>query len=214
MRAHVNKLRWSLCVVIMAVASGCQSSSSSELPSGVDAGASFEGVAIDEGGGAPADQVVVSDEEVGAIDDEGTSADGGPEVRAAPDTLLVDTGSGDMPFVGATGRWRADIAGTILGGARVVGAGAESLAIRFDGAAAGEYNCGRDALLSYNARYDSGEPRLWSTRPIGASCSVTVTEYGEVGGRLRGVFSGVLIEEAGSSLAMSGSFDVERLDDL
>lgn len=210
MRAHVNKLLWSQCVVVMAVASGCQPSSSTDVPTGIDAGANFEGAGIDD----PAGQPVVSGDEVGGTDGGAISADGGPEVRAAPDTILADTGSGDMPFVGATGRWRADIVGTILGGARVVGAGAESLAIRFDGAATGEYSCGRDALLSYNARYDSGEPRLWSTRQIGASCSVTVTDYGEVGGRVRGVFSGVLFEEAGSSLAMSGSFDVERLDDL
>jgi hypothetical protein len=198
----------------MAVVSGCQPASSQDAPAGVDGGANFEVAPSEELDGDPMGQGIVADAGGESNGPEDNIDETGPEVRASPDTILVDAGAGDMSFVGATGRWRADIAGTILGGARVVGAGAESLAVRFDGAGVGEYNCGRDALLSYNARYDGGEPRLWSTRHLGASCSITVTEYGEVGGRLRGVFSGVLLEEAGSTLAMSGSFDVQRLDDL
>lgn len=158
--------------------------------------------------------------EDGVLDggDDGDAGEGegegeGPAVDYVADTVNTMAGDEAVVFTGATGRWRSDVNGTLVGGARIEENGAESIAVRFDGDGPGSYSCATDALVSYNARDDSGAATPYSTRPEGASCSVVVETYDDVGGRIRGYFDGTLIDAAGGTLEMAGAFDVERLDD-
>lgn len=145
--------------------------------------------------------------------EEGDDAGGGPSLPYIVDAVNTESGGNPAVFSGASGRWRSDISGTMIGGVRVLEQGAESIAVRVDGSEARAYDCGADALISYNARDSAGSPLLYSTRPEGASCSVVIDAYDEVGGRIRGYFDVTFIDGAGGSLDMNGSFDVERLAD-
>lgn len=139
--------------------------------------------------------------------------DDGPPVDYILDAVNTETDGSPAVFVGATGRWFDEINGTILGAARVLDDGAESMNLRFDGAGTGTYNCASDAVISYNALADDGSPLFYSSRPEGASCIVVVETYGEVGERIRGWFDATLIEGNGNTVDMAGAFDVARLAD-
>lgn len=152
----------------------------------------------------------------GGEDDAGNEDEdtgGGPAVDYVVDAVNTESGGEVALFNGATGRWRNDISGTMVGGARVRETGAESIAVRFDASETGSYDCGSNALISYNARDDAGAPMLYSTRPEGASCALVVETYDDVGGRIRGYFDVTFIDGSGGALAMTGAFDVERLAD-
>lgn len=144
---------------------------------------------------------------------DGGGPSGGPPLDYIEDAVNTETDGTPARFNGATGRWRSDINGTILGAARVLDEGAESMNLRFDADGTGTFTCGTDALISYNARGSDGSPLLYSTRPEGASCTVVVATYGAVGERIRGWFEATLIEGAGNAIEMVGSFDVPRLED-
>ncbi len=209
--SSLRLLRLSLAPVVVVGFAACGGDGGGDD----DAGALFEDVFGDGGllDGGDDDDAGEDDDDAGEDGDDAGEGGDGPDVDYVLDAINTDA-AGGAQFVGATGRWRADINGTMVGGARVLEVGAESIAVRFDGGGAGTYTCGTDALISYNARDGAGAPLLYSTRPEGAACSVVVETYDEVGGRIRGYFDASLLEGAGGTLDLSGAFDVERLSDM
>lgn len=200
-------LRASLAPLVVVGLSACGGG-------GGDPGELFEDVLEDAGFGDGGDDDAGGDG--GGGDDAGGDDAGGggaPPLDYITDAVNAEVGGEPAQFNGATGRWRTDINGTMLGAARVLDVGAESMNLRFDGGSTGTYTCGTDALISYNARAGDGSPLLYSTRPESATCTVVIDAYDDVGGRIRGWFEATLIEGAGNALDMVGTFDVERLAD-
>lgn len=199
-----------LGLLTLAACSDDGGSGSSSSSSGSSSGASSgtpPGSTTDAGNvpGAPGD--------AGA--DSSLPASGGIELTADGTTYVLDTN----PNAAQSGN------GWLIGAAKIDGATMRNLAIilnRADGPGPsyvpltpGEYPCTTPGAPPFSwARFQYATPGGTTYQsPSSATCSVTLTEFGDVGGRLKGSFSASLDRIVGSEatpVAISGTFDVER----
>lgn len=156
----------------------------------------------------------------GSSEDQAAAADLRSEVDGSTGDLLKP---GDMAAAG-------DITATANGTARsfltqtarytgsttgIVGANVtfQGVALQFPGKTTGTFTCGTSGVF---VNYSDGTARWTTINQAGASCTITVTAFGEVGGRITGTFSATtkpLLNATGNVELTSGTFNVLRQAD-
>lgn len=106
----------------------------------------------------------------------------------------------------------ANYAGT---GTSIVGANGtfQGIALLFPGKAPGTFACGAAGV---GVNYSDGTAHWTTINKVDAKCTITVTEYGPVGGKISGTFSATtlpLINEPNNVVLESGIFSVVRQSD-